>query len=215
MAASEDNGSCLGLGLVGVIIALAIAGSNCSKRAAPATDTASDSSDFALGNNDAAAAPDPPLPMDGSAVQRGAQHMKLVARLASPGTAQIYSQNCYDALAQAFDWHQLDRCGGFDAMTLRWLDVTTDVTAEELAWFQPETVAGRYLAAASAHGQLPDQADARWAGLEARVSQLPLPQVKAAVAADAPMDSVDEGADASGADGENAADDALAPADSE
>jgi hypothetical protein len=112
--------------------------------------------------------------LDASAVNRGASQLKIVASLDLPGSRQIFSQNCYDALSKTFDWHQLDRCGGFDALAVRWVE-TRAISEGELEYFQSEAAATRFLSAATANGLVAGEADMRWADLEALVRKVALP----------------------------------------
>jgi hypothetical protein len=112
-------------------------------------------------------APAPPTPIDVSAAQRGYAQFRKLSTLGPDGSAQIYSRNCYDALGKAFDWHQLDRCGGFDALASRWTEESDSVDSDALTFFQSETAATRYLQAASANGLPASDADQRWARIQA------------------------------------------------
>jgi hypothetical protein len=136
-------------------------------------------------SNEVAAAP---LPLDRSAMIKGAKQLQLVASLGLPGARRIFSQNCYDALEKAFDWHQLDRCGEFDALAVRLADEDTGLPAEELDYFQPETAATRFLGAATGHGLAGPDADVRWAALEEGARAIALPSRAAAVTPDAGAD---------------------------
>lgn len=83
----------------------------------------------------------------------------------------IYSQNCYDSVARTFSWRKLDECGGFDAEASLTLGDREPVGAEnELAWFDTEAAAGRYLKAAVAAGLDTDAADLRLSALQAKVN---------------------------------------------
>jgi len=166
-----------GIAGIGIIVWI----SNSSNTTTSATTTTSSNSAVGLEDAEAslsAAAPAPPTPLDISAAQRGYAQFRRLSTLGADGSAQIYSRNCYDALGKAFDWHQLDRCGGFDALASRWTDEGDNVDSDALTYFQSETAATRYLQAASANGLPATDADQRWAKLQvmaqkARLSTAP------------------------------------------
>lgn len=173
----QDDQKAFGYGLAGLVVFLFIGATFCSKQDnqsnAPA---ASENYGQAAANLDSAAEAAAPLPMDASAVQRGASQLRLVASLDLPGSRQIFSQNCYDALAKQFDWHQLDRCGGFDALAVRWIEQSTSLTEGELEYFQSEAAATRFLTAATTNGLAGSDADIRWAALASSTRKLALPR---------------------------------------
>jgi hypothetical protein len=176
MSAPPENGcGAIGYGLLG-LIGLSFAISFCSKQDGGGdTSDASGNYEQAADNLEASAEPTEPLPLDASAVNVGAGQLKLVAALDLPGSRQIFSQNCYDSISKKFDWHQLDRCGGFDALAVRWIETRT-VGESELEYFQSEAAATRFLSAATANGLAGGEADVRWANLEASVRKLALPR---------------------------------------
>lgn len=150
--------------------------------------------------------PTPPTPLDPSAVSRGHEQMKQVARLGLTDTSRIFSQNCYEALAKQFDWHQLDRCGSFDTLARRWTEGNLAASDQELGWFQSESAAGRYLTAATAHGLPPGEADVRWAAIEIVSSKQSLPKTLATEATEgSPIDSLSDEDDTSPSDDKNTA----------
>jgi len=112
-------------------------------------------------------APAPPVPLDVRAAEHGHTQFRKLSVLGADGSAQIYSRNCYDSLSKSFDWHQLDRCGGFDALATRWTDESDSVDSDALTYFQSETAATRYLQVASANGLPATDADQRWARIQA------------------------------------------------
>jgi hypothetical protein len=173
----HNDQNAFGYGLIGLIILLFIGAAFCSKEDIQ-TVSPDDTQNYeqAADNLDAAAEASAPLPMDVSAVQRGASQLKLVALLDLPNSRQIFSQNCYDALDKKFDWHELDRCGGFDAMAVRWVDQSASLGDDEIAYFQSEAAATRFLAAATANGLVGRDADIRWATLESSTRKLALPR---------------------------------------
>jgi hypothetical protein len=131
-----------------------------------------------------AAAPAAPMPLDSSAAQRGYAQFRAVSALGADGSAQIYSRNCYDALGKSFDWHQLDRCGGFDALASRWTDESEGVDSGAMSYFQSEAAATRFLQVATANGLPATDADERWARIQAmaqktRPASAPRPAVEA------------------------------------
>lgn len=133
-----------------------------------------------------AVTPDEPLPLDVSAAQRGYGQFRAVSALHDTASPPIFSRNCYDALGKAFDWHQLDRCGGFDALAARAIEQDDSADEDELAYFQSETAATRFLQAATTAGLDTTVADERWARLQRMALKARLP--KAAVQQEAPAD---------------------------
>lgn len=120
-----------------------------------------------LGSTEAALTPVPPLTLDPSAAQRGYRQFQIIAAAHVPGGSEIFSQNCYGALGKPFDWHQLDRCGAYDALAARWTEENDSVAGnDDLTYFQSEAAATRYLRAATSGGLPADQADSRWAALQ-------------------------------------------------
>ncbi|MES3100592.1 hypothetical protein [Sphingomonas faeni] len=118
----------------------------------------------------AAQPPSPPEPLSPAGVRRGAARVSIAAKEELAGE-MIYSQNCYDHVARAFSWRKLDECGGFDAEASSALGDGEPVGAEkEVAWFDTEAAAGRYLKAAVAAGLDADVADLRLAALQAKVN---------------------------------------------
>lgn len=166
-ASEQDGGKTVGwiiAGVIGVGVVASVVGSGNDRPAAdPVTSTDFETS---ADNLLAPTQPEPPLPLDKSAVKRGQTQLKLVAGLDLSGAAKIFSQNCYDAVSRKFDWHQLDRCGGFDATAGRWTEDHLTVTTDETNWFQSESAAARYLNAATSNGLSPSEADIRWEAIE-------------------------------------------------
>ena len=172
----RDRSAAFGYGLLGLIVFLFIVGSSCSKQdtetnASAASENLQETADIL----DSAAEAGEPVPLDASALRRGAAQLRSVASLDLAGSRQIFSRNCYDSLAMKFDWHQLDRCGGFDSMAVRWADQGADLSDDELAYFQSEAAATRFLAAAIANGMAAGDADLRWANLDSAARKLALP----------------------------------------
>ncbi|MBB3348389.1 hypothetical protein [Sphingomonas sp. BK069] len=104
----------------------------------------------------------------------------------------IYSRNCYASLERRFAWNDLDRCGGFDASAAGLLDDAT-ISDEAATWFESETAAGRYLAAAIKAGSAPADADVRWSKVG---ETLPAKKVEAETAESEPSEAaLDDAAD--------------------
>lgn len=157
--------------LFAIIVAAIIASSQCTDTP---TSTLSDnsSSDVSSVNADASQAANattPVSPLDPGAVRRGVANFGLVDSAGFEGGFKIYSENCYEALAKEFAWRRLDRCGGFDTAAVRAADNgSSTFTADEITYFDSETAAGRYLAAAAAAGEEPGEADLRYSQLGVR-----------------------------------------------
>ena len=193
MSAPPENGcGAIGYGLLS-LVGLVLVVSFCSKqeRGRDASD-ATGNYEQAADNLEASVQPGEPLPLDASAVNRGAGQLKIVASLDLPGSRQIFSQNCYDALSKTFDWHQLDRCGGFDALAVRWIETNT-ASEGEAEYFQSEAAATRFLSAATANGLVGGEADVRWANLEASVRKVVLPRPPAVANGDSDTDVAMDG----------------------
>jgi hypothetical protein len=118
--------------------------------------------------------PPPPQPLNAQAVTRGTAHLRLAVNAEGFSGAMIYSQNCYDALANQFTWAKLDSCGGFDMLAVRSI-ANADTTGldNEAGYFQSEAAAGRFLAAATAAGEPAGEADTRLSDLQTRVRRVP------------------------------------------
>ena len=166
----DKNLGCIAAALIGLLVIFLAMYSGKDN----SSSTLSSANDIEAMTNNEEAAPETmtPLPLDRSAVRRGAEQMNLVAGLKLSGGAKIFSQNCYEALAKPLDWHELDRCGGFDAVARRWAEESPAATPEELDWFQPEIAATRYLSSATSNGLPAGDADLRWAAIEAASRKL-------------------------------------------
>lgn len=192
----QDGGGILAL--IVVIIVGVIAVSTCSRDNTPAdslpnSTVANDAADSLLVNDVASEQSSEPLPLNSSAVRRGSNQLVIVAKLQSNGASRIFSLNCYDAVNKTFDWQQLDRCGGFDALASRWVEEGANASLSTQVYFQSEGAAGRYLAAATGHGLAPEQADLRWEQIKAAARKAPGPP-RPPVIADAgdAMDSMED-----------------------
>jgi len=126
----------------------------------------------ALGNTVAAQGPPPVEPLSAASVTRGISHLRAAFGAEGFSGAMVYSQNCYDALAHHFSWSKLDQCGAFDALAAR-STADADMTGleNEASWFQSETAAGRYLAAATGAGEPADEADRRFSDIQTRAGR--------------------------------------------
>lgn len=164
----------IGCWVIGAIVALAFAISQCSwstknGASSSATDSAATSPE-AVATAIATQSPPPVAALDKASVRKGARDVGIAAKEGLAGE-MIYSQNCYDALGHSFSWKKLDQCGAFDISASDALgDQYEPGATKEVEWFQSETVAGRYLKAAIAAGQGPDAADSRLDDLKAGVS---------------------------------------------
>jgi hypothetical protein len=147
-----------------------------------------------LESTEAELRPPQPMPFDGSAAQRGYRQFQMIAAAHVPGSSEIFSRNCYEAVGKPIDWHQLDRCGAYDALAVRWTEENDDVAGnDDLTYFQSEAAATRYLQAATAGGLAAGQADARWATLQSMALKARLAK-RTTEPAVVPMDP-DQGAD--------------------
>lgn len=167
-------------GAAGCLIVAALIGfgglvSKCSST--PATNTGISEEPANIGNAQEALAaavtaqtPPPVERLSRASVRRGAGRVTLAAREGLAGE-MIYSQNCYDALGRTFSWRKLDECGGFDAAAAIALGDNEVPGAEKgVAWFASEEAAGRYLKAAVAAGEDPDEADQRLSKLDSQAA---------------------------------------------
>lgn len=158
-----------------VAVALLFGISKCSSSTGVSTSTTRVAEDVgnaqeALVTAVEAQSPLPPQPLSPAGVRRGASRVSIAAKEELAGE-MIYSQNCYDSVARTFSWRKLDECGGFDAEASSTLGDGEPVGAEkELAWFDTEAAAGRYLKAAVAAGLDTDAADLRLSALQAKVN---------------------------------------------
>jgi hypothetical protein len=178
-------------GIAGIgLIAWISSGSN-TNSSATTTTASNDAADLENAEaNLSTPTPAPPMPLDVSAAQRGYAQFRKLSSLGGDGSAQIYSRNCYDLLRKTFDWHQLDRCGGFDALASRWADEGDSVDGDALTYFQSEAAATRYLQVASANGLPATEADQRWAKLQSMAQKTRLSSAPKMVLE--PMDNIAE-----------------------
>ncbi|KUR71004.1 hypothetical protein AQZ52_09860 [Novosphingobium fuchskuhlense] len=114
--------------------------------------------------------PIPVEPLTANAVRRGGVRVITASKEGLAGE-MIYSQNCYDVVGRRFSWGKLDECGGFDVEAgLALGDEAPPGADKEVAWFDSEAGAGRYLKAAIAAGLDSDAADQRLAALQAMIA---------------------------------------------
>ncbi len=163
--------------VVGIVVVVILAISRCSGSnvggttptavASQGVGNAQDALDSAV----AAQSPPPVKELSRSSLRLGASRVPLSSREGLAGE-MIYSQNCYDALGRRFTWAKLDECGGFDIeASLSLGDGEPAGQETEVAWFDGEAAAGRYLKAATAAGQEAEAADRRLADLQAQVGR--------------------------------------------
>jgi hypothetical protein len=100
-------------------------------------------------------------------VQRGQAHLRLASQNEGLTGARIYSENCYAALTRSFSWARLDQCGAADLAAARLAaSAPPAASAADIAHFEPETAAGRYLRAATGAGATAEVADQRLSALQ-------------------------------------------------
>lgn len=115
-------------------------------------------------------------------VRTGFSHFASVGLASVTGGAQIYSTNCYAGVAKTFKWSMLDRCGGFDLAAVRMTERDSNYFEEsELSYFESETSAGRYIAAAAKGSLVSEAADLRFAELQAMSKKMSLPKKAVAI----------------------------------
>jgi hypothetical protein len=173
-AQQPDNGGWLAAGALVGLILLIVGISQCSS---PDGDAAGDAANLMNENVSAAIAaqsPAPVEPLNRASVDRGVAHLRVAVGAEGFPGAMIYSQNCYDALSRQFSWAKLDVCGAFDMLAVRSTpDTETSGLDNETRYFESETAAGRYLAAATGAGEDVAKADTRLSQLQSRVARLP------------------------------------------
>ena len=163
-----SEGKTAGCGLALLILGVIVATSFCSRETTPNTNTAALSgADENLAATTTESSPPPPLqPLSASSARRGIRHFKLAKGAEGAAGELVYSQNCYDALARHFSWSKLDVCGGFDMAAADAISSDVDATNEQSTYFDSETAAGRYLAAATKAGEPTADADRRLSALQ-------------------------------------------------
>ncbi|WP_198350985.1 hypothetical protein [Flavisphingomonas formosensis] len=173
--ASSNNGCgvaiLIGLGLV-------VIGSTSKCSSSPVGGNSNAAADASLQKENITTAitaqtPPPVEPLSRPSVRRGIAHMRLANEAEGLSGAMIYSENCYDALSRHFSWAKLDMCGAFDMQAVQSIG-DADLTGldKEAAYFQSETAAGRFLAAATAAGEEAGDADTRLSRLQAEAARI-------------------------------------------
>jgi hypothetical protein len=103
------------------------------------------------------------------------------------------SMNCFDDLSRSFSWRHLDACGAADLKAVRSVPEGDAAGLEkEIAYFQSEVAAARYLGAATGAGESAESADGRLAKMQERLPA-PRPSATAAVTDEAAPATGDEG----------------------
>ena len=183
--AVADNGCGLAL-LIGMTLLVVLAVGKCSSHDGSNLSSQNLEVEQNLTAAVAAQSPPPVEQLNAASVTRGIAHLRLAERAEGLSGAMIYSQNCYDVLGRHFTWAKLDTCGAFDMMAVAGLPQADALGLEkEVGYFESETAAGRYLAAAKGAGEDADEADVRLSQLQARISRA-VPTAKPA--APAPLD---------------------------
>lgn len=163
--ASGNNGWLI-IGIVIVaVVAVSKFGGNSPSYQSPAARQVGDAQQ-ALVSAVAEQTPPPITSLRKGDVRLGLRRVELAAVEGLAGQ-MIYSQNCYDVVGRAFSWRKLDECGGFDSeASLALGDAEPTNSEKEIAWFDSEAAAGRYLKAATAAGLDADVADQRLAAVQ-------------------------------------------------
>lgn len=168
-----DSGCAIGVAVLVVILLLTALG-QCSKKSSDPNNAVIEAS---AGSEAIVDTPSPTPaaiePLNPVSMSTGAAHFRLAMAAEGISGAMIYSQNCFDALGQDFSWDKLDRCGGFDMLAAKTAEQTEFMGLDnEVAYFQSEAAAGRYLAAATSAGETPERADQRLVDLQSRISRM-------------------------------------------
>jgi len=173
----DKNFGCILAAFIGIALLVWFANSGSSNSSA--SSNSSDPTATANLEEPEVAVATPPLPLDPGAALHGTAQFKMVAAEHVPGSSEIFSRNCYEALGKPFNWHQLDRCGGYDALAVRWTEMNEDTAGgDDLSYFQSEAAATRYTKAAIAGGLKAEGADHRWSTIQkiAAKSRLAVPK---------------------------------------
>ena len=166
-----NNGGCFAwAAIAGLVLVIARCSSSTPTPASsPAAEVVGNAQE-ALVSAVAEQTPPPVEPLSLKDVRRGDIRVTIAAKEDLAGE-MIYSQNCYDVVGRSFSWSKLDECGGFDAAaSLTIGDEVPSGLDKEIAWFDSEAGAGRYLKAATAAGLDFDTADRRLAVLQSMVA---------------------------------------------
>lgn len=192
------QGSGTGVAWLIAFIGAAVVAGNLSKCSSgsnrtPAQVADSDPAIRTLRSAVAAQSPPPVQPLSGAGVKVGSSDMGQAVAAEGLSGAMIYSQNCFDDLSRSFSWRHLDTCGAADLMAVRSVPEGDAAGLEkEIAYFQSEVAAARYLGAATGAGEPAESADGRLAKMQER---LPAPRRSATAAV------TDEAAPATGDEG--------------
>jgi hypothetical protein len=213
---ATDNGCATAIAIgLGLLVLLAIGKCSSSDNAGNASSSRREVEQN-LTAAVAAQSPPPVQRLDHASVALGIKHLRLAERAEGLSGAMIYSQNCYDALGRHFTWARLDICGAADLLAVRSLPETDTAGLEnELTYFDSETAAGRYLAAATGAGEGAGEADKRLGQLQGKIaSSAPVVRARPSVQADnsqvtgnTEAHSADEDAADAGASDPNLSDD--------
>ena len=167
-----NNGGCFALAaVVGLVLVIARCSSSTPAPTAssPAAEVVGNAQE-ALVSAVSEQTPPPVEPLSLKDVRRGDIRVTIAAKEDLAGE-MIYSQNCYDVVGRGFSWGKLDECGAFDAAaSLALGDEVPPGADKEVAWFDSEAGAGRYLKAATAAGLDSDAADQRLSALQSMVA---------------------------------------------
>lgn len=159
---------------IGGLILAGFAISKCSPSSKPQNASAISNNllDSNLKSAVAAQTPPPVEPLSLKRVKAGQSDFKVADAAEGLSGDMIYSQNCYDALSTEFSWSGLDTCGAFDMRAVASADdADSTLLGKEVAYFEAEAAAGRYLAAATGAGENPDKADQRLSKLQDRIAR--------------------------------------------
>lgn len=167
----QTNGWAFGGALVLIVLVISSLGKCNNRSTAPNANTTTSSFSTNTINGVAAQPRQPPSPLNAESVTRGSAHVRLAMRDEGALGAQIYSQNCYDALSRTFSWEKLDTCGAFDAAATRAIESSDAAGLTQSDWFASEVAAGRYLSAATSAGMEAGQADERLSQLQSSASR--------------------------------------------
>lgn len=170
--APKPNKGSAGWGIVAVVVITLIAIGQCSSK--PKTEQQQAAANFTSQTSEAIASAAPPVvePLAALSIKSAAKDFKAVYAAEDLAGAMIFSQNCFEGLAHEFSWARLDECGAFDVMAVQKLDADPANSSSEAAYFDQETAAGRYLAAVTSAGEVPDAADQRLEELQTKSAAL-------------------------------------------
>ena len=161
------------IGIIGTLVVL-VNLSKCSSTSprTPAEVAASDPAIKTLTSSVSAQTLPAVQPLSSPAVREGFAEMSKAFASEGLSGSMIYSQNCYDALSHAFSWRLLDTCGAADLKGVA--SVPEDEVSgmeKEIAYFQSEVAAARYLGATTGAGTSADDADMRLIEIQQRFPQ--------------------------------------------